>query len=187
MKRRRGFVPQPECGNWPLKRKLELNWIIGELNWFRADRHPSACEAAIKRFPGIRNDIPALEARAHEWLCIRMLSRSPGYNLEAQAALYQLLADTAADFNRTVFDSNAPYSLEPDGPWPFKYWSYLRWSTLKLEDVSAKASDPYRYRAAYLTIGGGDCIYFDRIRRAQMKPITVREVPAEERTPPTLS
>ena len=185
MNRRRGFVPQPDYGLWPLARKLELDWIVGELNWFRADRHPRSCDAARAKFPGLGADTDALAARAHEWLCRRMLSTSPGHNLEAQAELYQLLADTAQDFNRTVFDSDGPYPLAPEGPWPFKYWSYMRWSTRKIED--GKAGRPDRYETAYILIDGVDRFYLDRIRRAHRRPIAAGEVPKDELIPPTLS
>lgn len=209
MSRQRGFVPQPNCTEWPIERQLELNWIIGELNWIRATRHPHLCQIASecpvirKRFPSLRiTDTALLGAVAHDFLCQRILSTSPSYNIQARNEAHRLLADTARDFNRTVLSSDADYPTDSDSPWSFKYWSYLRWHTLKVAGAGLKtdtaqryrsqnrkesADVPIRYHTPYLTIDGVNRMYLDNIRRAHLRPIAVGEVPEDERIPPTLS
>lgn len=164
---RRKFTPRPDCDRWPSPRKLELDWIIGELNAFQAVRHPHMVSIICEQFPSLRDDIPRLGAQAHDWLCRRMLATAPTSNLEAAAELYRLLAETAGDFNRTVFDSGAAYATDPESPWPFKYWSYMRWNTIKIAE--GKAGAPDRYETAYLPIGGANGFYLDRIRRAHQR------------------
>lgn len=188
MRRRRGNnPPQTDHSAWLIANKLELDWIIGELVWMRAGRHPHLAKIVCDRYPLCRDDTALLQARMHEWMYVRMLSDSPGRMLEGMRELYRLLEDTAHDFNRTVLDSHVTYPLDPDGPWPFAYWSYVRRNSHEIVHADRKACDPYEYKTAYLLIDGADAFYYDRVRRAQTPPITVGEVPKDELEPPSVS
>lgn len=181
MRRRRGNPPPTDPSTWPLERRLEFDWVIGELMWMRAGRHPHLAKIVCDRYPLCRDDTELLQARMHEWMYIQMLSDSPGRMLEGMRELYRLLEDTAHDFNRIVLDSHAAYLLDPDGPWPFAYWSRVRQNSDEVVHADRKFIDPYQYRTNYLpTYDDADAFYFNRVHRAQMKPITVGEVPAEE-------
>ena len=93
--------PRPDYQTWPRINQLELNWILCKLRLLRAENERLA-------------------------LFRKCFSDSCEYKLRAQSELYSLLTASGREFNRVVFKKEEDYRTDPDGPWPFLYWSYIR-------------------------------------------------------------
>lgn len=182
--------PQKDRGNWPLERKLALDWIIGELVWMRHDRHPHLAKIVSASYP-CGTDTEKLGLRMHEWMYRHILSSSPTWAMEGQQELYRLLEDTAHEFNRVVLSNSGAHPVSPDSQWPFLYWSYIRQNTGQISRADKKYSDPYGFKTGFLSenlpVRGADTIFFDRIRRFHRRPITIGEVPKDELEPPSIT
>ena len=130
-------APWPNWSLWPLNNQLELNWII--------------CL--------VRAMYP--NGRAHEQHALfrKCFSESPEYVFRAQAELYSLLTAWGREFNHIVFDKNEDYPTNPDGPWPFLYWSYFR------RNMRRTGASSFEYDIGQYFIGGADQFYLDRMLR----------------------
>ncbi len=95
---------RPDYRKWPRINQLELNWILCKLRSLR---------------------------RENERLILfrKCFSNSPEYVFRAQAELYSFLTASGREFNRVIFEKDEHYPTDPDGPWPFLYWSYIRRNT----------------------------------------------------------